>query len=113
MSLNSLARQALLTREGFLTLFVMSVGGLAGLAVAIPVIGYVLSPLIESPKDVWREVGKVDSFTIGETKLVTFPAVGAQPWSGTTGTQGAYLRRDSSTRFTAFSIYCTHLGCPL
>jgi len=113
MSLTSLSRQYLLTREGFLTLIVLGVGGLASLVIAIPIVGYILSPLILAPKNVWRDVGKVDSFSIGETKLVTFPAVGSQPWSGTTGIQGAYLRRDSATKFTAFSMYCTHLGCPL
>ena len=37
----------------------------------------------------------------------------ALPWAGQTAQTAAWLRRDSDTSFTAFSVHCTHLGCPV
>ena len=35
------------------------------------------------------------------------------PWSGVSARTAAWLRRDSESAFTAFSLNCTHLGCPV
>ncbi|MGH2448070.1 MAG: ubiquinol-cytochrome c reductase iron-sulfur subunit [Chloroflexota bacterium] len=103
----------LLTREGFLTLVVAGVGGLASLVVAIPIVGYIFSPLILTSPEKWRDVGPLSKFTIGTTTKVAFKANGSLAWSGTTSLQGAWLRRTGDTTFIAFALYCTHLGCPV
>jgi menaquinol-cytochrome c reductase iron-sulfur subunit len=113
MSLTDLMRKYLLTREGFLAAFVGLVGGLAGLVVAIPIIGYVLSPLIEAEPDVWRNVGPASKYTIGDTVEVPFQSDAPLQWAGTTAKQAVWLRRNSTDSFTAYAIYCTHLGCPI
>jgi menaquinol-cytochrome c reductase iron-sulfur subunit len=55
----------------------------------------------------------VDDFAIGETVNVRFEDASALPWSGVTARTAAWLRRESETRFTAYSVHCTHLGCPV
>ena len=37
----------------------------------------------------------------------------ATPWAGVTARTAAWLRRDDQEKFTAFSVHCTHLGCPV
>lgn len=103
----------LLNREAFLTLFVLSFGGLATLVVGIPVIGYILSPLIEQAPNVWRDLGPLDKYTVGDTVKAPFKSNAAVPWAGTTALQAIWLRRNTQTSFTAFAEYCTHLGCPV
>ncbi len=105
----------LMNREAFMVLFMGGVGGLATLAVGIPIIGSALSPLINKEPDVWRDVGAVDSFKTGSTTHVTFQYNQGEPqqWAGTTQETAAWLRRDSVQQFTVFSVYCTHLGCPV
>ena len=35
------------------------------------------------------------------------------PWAGVTARTAAWLRRDDAEHFTAFTVHCTHLGCPV
>jgi menaquinol-cytochrome c reductase iron-sulfur subunit len=122
MDLNVVSRK-LLTREGFLALITFSVGGIASIVVGIPILGYVLSPIINQPREEWKDVtfvggnaGKpviANSIPIGDTLEVTFQSNQAQPWSGTTVEQGAWLRRTGPSSFIAYAIYCPHLGCPV
>src|SRR5260221_422665 len=34
-------------------------------------------------------------------------------WTGVAANTAAWLRRDGQTDFVAFSVYCSHLGCPV
>jgi menaquinol-cytochrome c reductase iron-sulfur subunit len=58
-------------------------------------------------------VGLVGSFTIGETVNVVFEDASPLPWAGVTARTAAWLRRDGERQFTAFTVHCTHLGCPV
>jgi len=90
--------------------------GLAALAatlVGVPVIGFLFAPLLEKSPEVWRAVGPVDGFKIGETTEVIFKDPSPLPWAGQVGKRGAWLRRQDREQFVAFSINCAHLGCPV
>ena len=87
--------------------------GITTIIVSIPVIGVFLGPLAKKKPESWREVGGVDDFTIGETVLVDFPNNASLPWTGTVSKTASWLRRVSAGQFIAFSVNCTHLGCPV
>jgi menaquinol-cytochrome c reductase iron-sulfur subunit len=55
----------------------------------------------------------VDDFAIGETILVKFRSNSALPWTGVTSQTASWLRRVSDRQFIAFTVNCTHLGCPV
>jgi menaquinol-cytochrome c reductase iron-sulfur subunit len=55
----------------------------------------------------------MDSFKIGETTAVQYEDASPLPWAGVTARSAAWLRRESADTFIAFSINCTHLGCPV
>lgn len=61
----------------------------------------------------WRVVGVVEEFPVGSTTKVTYPDPDPDPWSGLAVRNAAWLRREAPDRFVAFSIYCTHTGCPV
>jgi menaquinol-cytochrome c reductase iron-sulfur subunit len=114
----------LLNREAFLSVFTLSFGAVAGLVVGIPIIGYVFGPLFQQPPEKWQTVrlsqgpnkGQIvmtSTIPVGSTELVAFEANGPQPWAGETATQGAWLRRTGNNSFIAYTLYCTHLGCPI
>lgn len=104
---------AVLQRRRFLSRLSVALSGVAGAIVGVPVVGFLVSPLLRRVPRVWRPVGRLDGFTIGETVSVTFDDASPLPWSGVTARTAAWLRRDDATGFTAFAVNCTHLGCPV
>jgi len=81
--------------------------------VGVPVVGFLIAPILRPAKAQWRSVGKVDSFGLGQTVKVDFTDPSPLPWSGITAKTAAWLRRVGDNEFIAFSINCRHLGCPV
>jgi menaquinol-cytochrome c reductase iron-sulfur subunit len=100
-------------RRRFLTRISIGLSTRVAAVMGIPVVGFLVSPLIRKAPRVWRAVGPVDRFKLGETVNVSFEDASPLPWAGVTARSAAWLRRDSEIQFTAFSVHCTHLGCPV
>ena len=101
------------SRRQFFTHLSITLGSIAGVMVAIPIIGSILAPIVKKPKPDWRPVGAVKNFTIGDTVKVTFVDASPLPWAGVTAETAAWLRRTQAEEFIAFSVNCAHLGCPV
>jgi menaquinol-cytochrome c reductase iron-sulfur subunit len=99
-------------RRFFARLSIACAGAISALG-GIPVIGFLVAPIIRPARAQWRGVGSVDSFRIGQTVQVEFTDPSPLPWSGITAKTAAWLRRVSDDEFIAFSINCRHLGCPV
>lgn len=108
-----LANEALVRRRAFLSRLSIALSGVFAAIVALPVFGFLLSPLLTKSPNVWRAVGAVDRFMIGQTVEVTFADPSPLPWAGAAGLTAAWLRRDGDRAFVAFAVNCTHLGCPV
>lgn len=104
---------AILSRRRFLTRLSVALSVFATALVGIPIVGFLLSPLVRKLPEVWRPVGTVDMFAVGETVEVSFLDASPLPWAGVTAKTAAWLRRNSVHEFVAFSVNCTHLGCPV
>jgi menaquinol-cytochrome c reductase iron-sulfur subunit len=102
-----------ITRRQFLECLSILLSAWGAAIIGIPIIGFVLSPLIQKPPQLWRTVGATDSFKIGETVEVAFLDPSPLPWSGVSAKTAAWLRRESEEEYIAFAVNCTHLGCPV
>jgi len=102
-----------LKRRRFLARMSIALSAAVGTVLGVPVIGFLLSPLTRKSPRVWRPVGPVDSFPVGQTVNVRFEDASPLPWAGVTARTAAWLRRDDESHFTAFTVHCTHLGCPV
>ena len=93
----------------------LSVGAVSavGALLAIPVIGVIISPQLKAPSNVWRRVGRVDAFKLGQAVEVSFLDPNPLPFAGLAAKNAVWLRRESATQFTALAIWCQHLGCPV
>jgi menaquinol-cytochrome c reductase iron-sulfur subunit len=103
----------LLTRRRFLNRISLALSGLAAAVVGVPIVAYLLSPLLQPPAQEWRDLGLVTNFQIGETVEVAFDEPSSLPWAGQTSRTAVWLRRSGDRDFTAFGLNCTHLGCPV
>jgi menaquinol-cytochrome c reductase iron-sulfur subunit len=113
------------TRKSFMGMAVAGVGGLFSLVAGIPIVAYALNPVINQPKDLWRNMRleansgasgalvTVDTIPVGLTQRVLYENPSPVPWAGATAENFAYLRRTGDREFIAFSPICTHLGCPV
>lgn len=101
------------SRRTFFSRLSLGLGGLAAAVAAIPVVGYMLAPFFGKYPQLWRDVGGVDEFEIGKTVEISFEVASSVPWSGVTAKSGAWLRRHGREEFIAYSLNCTHLGCPI
>lgn len=102
-----------MSRRKFFERVSLITGGIAGALVATPVIGFIFAPLIRPDDEIWRPVGEISDFEIGTTVKVEFPDASPLRWSGQAGENSAWLQRRGDEDFVAYSIYCTHLGCPV
>ncbi len=100
-------------RRRFLTGVCVSLSAVASAVAGVPVVGFVIAPLLRKEERTWRRVGAVQDFKVGVTVAVTFPNARSVSWDGPTGRTAAWLRRLKDEEFVAFAITCTHLGCPV
>lgn len=91
----------------------LSLGALIAAGAAVPFFGFWLAPLRRSTTPRWRPVGRADEFAPGRTVKVVFEDPDPVSWAGPVRRTAAWLRRDETGRFVAFSAYCTHVGCPV
>jgi Rieske Fe-S protein len=85
-----------------------------GMAVAVPVIRYLLSPAKpDNAYKSWVSLGPIDAFPIGETRLTKFHNPVARAWDGETDGVACWVRRIAAREFQVFAVNCAHLGCPV
>jgi menaquinol-cytochrome c reductase iron-sulfur subunit len=100
------------TRRNFIGFVGIGMAGFAATLAGIPIIGALFSSPARS-EQIWHVVGEVDDFPVDETVKVEFVDVEAVPWSGPAARNAAWLRRTGDESFIAFSVFCTHVGCPV
>ena len=102
------------TRRTFLMNVGIALNAMVALAIATPVVAYVLGPVLRRREYLqWTAIGNTSDFPPGETKLVTCRNPFADPLDGETANIPAYVRCSLDGQYTVFAINCAHLGCPV
>jgi menaquinol-cytochrome c reductase iron-sulfur subunit len=105
---DTLSRRTILAKIGMLF------NGAVGAILAVPILRYILSPVIRGEgQESWLQLGDLEQFPAGETRLATFrnPVVNAS--DGETANIPCWVRRIAGNQFQVFAINCAHLGCPV
>ena len=105
-----------MTRRGAFMVGGQALGGVAAAAVLLPVVGFSVAPILETPEETWTSVGAVDEFEPASYKAVTLTI---RSGIGEAGKTTAYVRQGSEelgedpNEYIAISTRCAHLGCPV
>jgi Rieske Fe-S protein len=101
------------SRSRLLERTTLALGGLVGLGVALPAVGFTVLPsfLGQRPRPV--DLGPITAFPEGQFVVATFLA---DPLAGEVSRRSAYVRNNgfvgNEPSFTIMSSRCTHVGCP-
>lgn len=98
-------------RRGLLKWFSIATGALASFILGIPVLGYLLSPVMKPQQDQLTDLGAVGDYPENQTRLVKLENPLHRPWDGVSGKMAVYVRRLTGDEFQVFAVNCTHLGC--
>ncbi len=102
-----------LARRRFLSYLSIGLAGLAAAVVSVPIVSYLLSPLLRPGPQYWIDLGRIGDFRVGETVLKAIRHPSPLPWAGQTAETAVWVRRSGEADFVVFAINCTHLGCPV
>src|SRR5215469_14599252 len=103
-----MSRRSLLMKIGIL------LNGMIAFAVAIPVVGFLFAPIRRKDGyNSWIELGEIDTYPAGETRLATYQNPFTRAWDGETAKVACWVRRIEGNEFQVFAINCAHLGCPV
>jgi Rieske Fe-S protein len=88
--------------------------GAVALLIATPIVGYLFGPVRKNGGyDSWIDLGDLEQFPVGETRLASFVNPQSMPWDGATAKAACWVRRTQEQKFQIFAINCAHLGCPV
>jgi Rieske Fe-S protein len=109
-----------ITRRRLMSAIVHGSGGVATAAIALPALGFAISPLFSEVPFAWQPIGYPDDFNDSQysTKVVTIVQ-----GIGDAGESIAYVRKRNPAidknpsskynQYVALSSRCMHLGCPV
>jgi menaquinol-cytochrome c reductase iron-sulfur subunit len=105
-----------MTRRNVFIVAGQALGGLATVTVLLPVVGFAVAPILETPEETFVDVGATDEFSVDSYKAVV---VTVRSGLGEAGKTTAYVRQGSEdlgedpNEYIAVSTRCAHLGCPV
>jgi len=105
-----------MTRRAAFTVGGQAAGALAIGIVVLPLVGFAVAPILETPEEVWEAVGSTDEFIPDEYRSVV---ITIRSGIGEAGKTTAYVRQGSEdldedpNEYIAISTRCAHLGCPV
>jgi Rieske Fe-S protein len=101
------------SRSRLLERATLAIGGLVGLGVALPAVGFSVLPSLLGQRQKPVDLGPTSAFPEGKFVIATFLS---DPQAGEVSRRSAYVRNNglvgNEPSFTIMSSRCTHVGCP-
>ena len=99
------------TRRRFFQWLITASAGFIGLGLAIPLVGYVVSPALKRRKQPWVDVAAPDELSTGVPRQLEYVATVQDGYYETKTDKAVWAVKQASGQVTVFSPMCTHLGC--
>jgi menaquinol-cytochrome c reductase iron-sulfur subunit len=101
-----------LERRDFVKVVVAALGTIMGACIALPAVGYILSPALAVQKrEDWIPLGPLENYPVGVPTLFSFTRTKVNGWERTVNSYGVYVIRFDESNYQVLSNMCTHLSC--
>ena len=99
------------SRRSFFRWVTRAAAGLIGLGLAIPLVGYVISPALRRRAQSWVEVGRLDTLSVGEPAQLEYVTIVRDGYIEAKTQKAVWAVKQPDGAVTVFAPLCTHLGC--
>lgn len=99
------------TRRRFFAWVTKIAMGMIGVGLAVPLIGYVVSPAMKRRESSWNEIGPVDTLPSGEPEELEFVNTIKDGWRTASVKKVVWAIKQPAGHVVVFSSICPHLGC--
>ena len=99
------------TRRRFFQLVIKASAGFIGLSLAVPLVGYVISPALKRRAQQWVDVAAAEELSPGVPKQLEYVATVQDGYLETKTQKALWAVKQPDGQVTVFSPMCTHLGC--
>jgi quinol---cytochrome c reductase iron-sulfur subunit, bacillus type len=99
------------TRRRFFQWMTRAAAGFIGLSLAVPLVGYVISPALKRRVRSWVNVAEVNELSVGNPKQLDYVATIQDGYLETKTQKAVWAVKQDDGQVTVFSPMCTHLGC--
>jgi Rieske Fe-S protein len=103
-----------ISRRDFIKATTGLVGGIIGLGIGIPAVGYLIAPALREDKaGAPVTIGKLEDIPVGQFHPFSFTVTKVNGWERTASNFGGYILRKSESPddILVLSSRCTHLSC--
>ena len=98
-------------RRGFFNAAINGLGALITGALAIPALLYLVLPPGGKKRSEWADAGDASRFEPQQPQEVTYRRNRVDGWKVSSEKVTAWVVKDANGQLSAFSPWCTHLGC--
>lgn len=99
------------SRRTFFRWVTRAAAGLIGFGIAIPLVGYVISPALRRRAQSWVEVGQLGTLPEGEPTQLDYVAIVRDGYMEAKTQKAVWAVKHPDGAVTVFAPLCTHLGC--
>ena len=99
------------TRRSFFVKTTVFLSSLIGLSLAIPLVGYVVSPALRRQEKEWVKVGAIKKLPVGEPQSLDYTVTVKDGWQKSRMSKGVWAVKKDDGQVTVYSPICPHLGC--
>jgi menaquinol-cytochrome c reductase iron-sulfur subunit len=100
-----------ISRRKFMSVAIVSVGGLISAALGIPAIAYIVGPALQQKAANWIRLAAIAKVEPNTPTLFKTNVESQTGWIVSQDEISAYVLTEDGQNFEAISNICTHLGC--
>ena len=99
------------TRRRFFQWMITASAGFIGFSLAVPLVGYLISPAFKRRTQSWVDLAAADELATGVPKQLDYVATLQDGYHETKTQKAVWAVKQADGAVSVFSPICTHLGC--